>query len=323
MSKSLGNTVAPEEVVKQYGADILRLWVAQCDYTADLRIGPEILKGVADGYRRLRNTMRFMLGSLAHHDAERDQVAPADMPELERWVLHRLAELDAKVREGYAAYDFQGVFKALFNFCTVDLSSFYFDIRKDALYCDGDTERRRAALCTLDLLHRRLVPWLAQSWSSPWRMSGCTAFRATPNRCIWKISRKPRRVARRRTRPEMGGGAPGAPRGHRSAGGAARGQADRLLARGRPVVHVADAAVREALGSAQFEDVCITSGIVVGDGEGPGDAFRLPEVDGVAVVHRMAEGGKCARCWKVLPDVGSHESAGTCGRCDAHLHEGT
>ena len=323
MSKSLGNTVAPEEVVKQYGADILRLWVAQCDYTADLRIGPEILKGVADGYRRLRNTMRFMLGSLAHHDAERDQIAPADMPELERWVLHRLAELDAKVREGYAAYDFQGVFKALFNFCTVDLSSFYFDIRKDALYCDGDTPRRRAALATLDLLHRRLVPWLApilvftmeDVWlhrpSSDAESVHLEDFPETPAEWLdadlaerWEEVRRVRRVVTaalevQREAKQIGSSLESA-----------------------PVVHVESPDVREALALVQFEDVCITSGIAVEDGLGPDDAFRLPDQGGVAVVHQMAEGGKCERCWKVLPDVGAHESAGTCGRCDAHLREG-
>src|SRR6056297_1649833 len=160
MSKSLGNTVAPEDVTKQYGADILRLWVAQSDYTADLRIGPEILKGTADSYRRLRNTMRFMLGALGHF-SEADRVDPVDMPELERWVLHRLAELDHTVRTGYAAHDFQGVVQQLFNFCTGDLSAFYFDIRKDALYCDGDSARRRAARTVMDLLFHRLTTWLA------------------------------------------------------------------------------------------------------------------------------------------------------------------
>lgn len=160
MSKSLGNTVAPEQVVKQYGGDILRLWVAQSDYSADLRIGPEILKNTADAYRRLRNTMRFLLGSLADF-SERDRIAPRDMPELEQWVLHRLAELDEKVRSGYNAYDFQGVFQAVFAFATVDLSSFYFDIRKDALYCDGDTVQRRAARTVLDILFHRLTTWLA------------------------------------------------------------------------------------------------------------------------------------------------------------------
>src|SRR5690606_22995350 len=161
MSKSLGNTVAPQEVIDEYGADILRLWVAQSDYTVDLRIGKEILKGTADSYRRLRNTMRFMLGALdGFSDAER--IDPAEMPELERWVLHRLAELDARVREGYAAYDFQGVFRSLFDFATGDLSALWFDIRKDALYCDAaSSTRRRAVRTVMDLLFHRLTLWLA------------------------------------------------------------------------------------------------------------------------------------------------------------------
>ena len=142
MSKSLGNTIVPAEVIKQYGADILRLWVAQVDYTADSRIGPEILKGTADSYRRLRNTLRFMLGNLAGF-SEAEKVAPADMPELEQWILHRLAQLDHAVRRGYEHFDFQGVFQTLFQFCTVDLSAFYFDIRKDALYCDPPSSTRR------------------------------------------------------------------------------------------------------------------------------------------------------------------------------------
>ncbi|WP_333816409.1 isoleucine--tRNA ligase, partial [Tabrizicola sp.] len=161
MSKSLGNTVAPEEVIKDYGADILRLWVAQSDYTVDLRIGKEILKGVADSYRRLRNTMRYMLGALAGF-SEAERVEPAEMPELERWVLHRLSELDEEVRAGYAAYDFQGVFQKLFTFCTTDLSAVYFDIRKDSLYCDAPTSlTRRACRTVMDILFHRLTTWLA------------------------------------------------------------------------------------------------------------------------------------------------------------------
>ncbi|KAF0115021.1 MAG: isoleucyl-tRNA synthetase [Rhodobacteraceae bacterium] len=161
MSKSLGNTTAPQEVIGEYGADILRLWVAQSDYTVDLRIGKEILKGVADSYRRLRNTMRYMLGALAGF-SEAERVEPAQMPELERWVLHRLAELDAEVREGYAKYDFQGVFQKLFTFCTSDLSAVYFDIRKDSLYCDPkDSLTRRSCRTVLDILFHRLTTWLA------------------------------------------------------------------------------------------------------------------------------------------------------------------
>jgi isoleucyl-tRNA synthetase len=161
MSKSLGNTIAPDKVVKEYGADILRLWVATVDYTEDQRIGPNILKGVADGYRRLRNAFRFLLGNLHGFD-ESERVEHAAMPELERWVLHRLAELDAEVRRGYAAFAYQKVYAALFNFVTVDLSAVYFDIRKDTLYCDAvDSARRRACRTVLDLLFQRLTTWLA------------------------------------------------------------------------------------------------------------------------------------------------------------------
>src|SRR5690606_23000059 len=141
MSKSLGNTVAPADVIKDYGADILRLWVAQSDYTADLRIGAEILKGVADGYRRLRNTLRFILGNLAEF-SEAERVDPADMPELERWVLHRLAQIDRGLRKGYDRFDFQRVFQSVSQFAPVDLSAIYFDIRQDALYCHAPAALR-------------------------------------------------------------------------------------------------------------------------------------------------------------------------------------
>ncbi len=161
MSKSLGNVVAPEAVEKQYGADILRLWVMMSDTTEDLRIGAEILKQEAELYRRLRNTLRWLLGALDGF-SETERVAATDMPELERWVLHRLTELDGRIRAAVASYDWTGVYPELHNFCATDLSAFYFDIRKDALYCDRpDSLRRRAARTVLDHLHRCLTTWLA------------------------------------------------------------------------------------------------------------------------------------------------------------------
>ena len=161
MSKSLGNTVAPQDVIKQSGADILRLWVASCDYWDDQRIGPEVLKTTVETYRKLRNTLRWMLGSLAHfRDDER--VAPGKMPELERLMLHRLAELDQIIRQAYADFDYKRIFAALNAFMTVDLSAFYFDIRKDALYCDPiSSHTRRASLTVLDQLFNATVTWLA------------------------------------------------------------------------------------------------------------------------------------------------------------------
>ncbi|WP_170401682.1 isoleucine--tRNA ligase [Ruegeria arenilitoris] len=319
MSKSLGNTIVPEEVVKQYGADILRLWVAQTDYTADQRIGPEILKGVADSYRRLRNTMRFMLGSLADF-TEADRIDPAEMPRLERWVLSRLAELDAQVRKGYAAFDFQGVFSAVFNFATVDLSAFYFDVRKDALYCDGDTPRRRAARTVLDILFHRLTTWLAPilvfTMEEVWleRFPGedssvhLVDFPDTP--ANWRDAELEANMAKIR-------------RVRRAVTAALEVQRrDKVIGsslEAAPIVHVEDAETRDLLATFDVDDLCITSGLTVTADPAPAEAFRLPEIEGVGVVFEKAEGAKCQRCWKILPDVGRHAHPGVCGRCDTAL----
>ncbi|NVK58438.1 MAG: isoleucine--tRNA ligase [Rhodobacteraceae bacterium] len=319
MSKSLGNTIVPEEVVKQYGADILRLWVAQTDYTADQRIGPEILKGVADSYRRLRNTMRFMLGALGHF-SEADRVEPADMPELERWVLHRLAELDAKVQEGYRSYDFQSVFQSVFTFCTVDLSAFYFDIRKDALYCDGDTARRRAARTVMDLLFHRLTTWLAPilvfTMEDVWldRLPGDESsvhlvdFPETP--AAWRDEALAEKWSKVRAARRAVTAALEIQRTDKVIGASLE---------AAPVVHVDDADMLAALKSVAFDDLCITSGIALTADPAPQEAFRMAEVPGVGVVFEKADGNKCQRCWKILPDVGTHSHAATCARCDEAL----
>ncbi|MEM6638162.1 MAG: isoleucine--tRNA ligase [Pseudomonadota bacterium] len=320
MSKSLGNIVAPDEVVRQYGADILRLWVAQTDYTSDQRIGPEILKGVADSYRRLRNSMRFILGNLAGFE-EHHRVAHADMPELERWVLHRVAELDQVVRQGYDRYDFQGVFSQLFNFATVDLSAFYFDIRKDALYCDAeDSVPRRACQTVLDILFHRLVTWLApvlvftmeEAWLErfPGPESSVHLQDIPPTPADWQDAdlaekwagiRRARRVVTaaleiQRTEKVIGASLEAA-----------------------PIVYVADQALLDALKSVEFEDVCITSGIELRHASAPDSVFRLPDIDGIAVDYRPAPGKKCLRCWTILVDVGTHKHPGVCARCNSAL----
>ncbi|MCH8858148.1 MAG: isoleucine--tRNA ligase [Proteobacteria bacterium] len=161
MSKSLGNVTAPQKIADQNGAEILRLWAASSDFTEDLRIGPDIIKANVDGYRRLRNTIRFMLGNLAGFD-QAERIAHAELPELERFILARLAQLDRTVRGGYVHFDFNRVYTALFNFTTSDLSAFYFDIRKDSLYCEARmSTKRRAARTVLDALFTRLTTWLA------------------------------------------------------------------------------------------------------------------------------------------------------------------
>ena len=320
MSKSLGNTIVPAKVIEQYGADILRLWVAQADYTADQRIGPEILKGTADSYRRLRNTLRFLLGALAGFD-DAERIEPAQMPELAQWMLHRLAQLDHQVRQGYAAFDFQGVFQTLFQFCTVDLSALYFDVRKDALYCDAtDSDRRRAARTVLDLLFHRLVTWLApilpftmeDVWLSRFPSEDDSVhlhdFAQTPADWLneplaakWEHVRRARRVVTaalevKRTDKTIGASLEAA-----------------------PVVHVEDAQMLAALKSVAFADVCITSDLSLTADPAPTEAFRMAETPGIGVVFETAEGEKCQRCWKILPDVGTHAHPGVCARCDAAL----
>ncbi len=317
MSKSLGNQTAPQDVVKQYGADILRLWVMQVDYTEDQRIGPEIIKSVADSYRRLRNTFRFMLGSLDGFDAS-ERVDPAEMPELERLMLHRLAELDEVVRKGYAEFDYQKTFKTVFEFATVDLSSFYFDIRKDALYCDApDSLRRRACRTVLDILFERLTIWLAPmlcfTMEEVWQTRGANeedsvhlqlipdtpqAWRDDTLAAKWSNIRQVRRVVtgaleERRRDKTIGASLEAA-----------------------PTVYIADSAMAEAVSGQDFADICITSDIAIETGDGPEQAFRLDDVSGVAVTFAIAKGEKCARCWKILPDVGGHSAPHTCLRCN-------
>ncbi len=317
MSKSLGNTTAPQAVIDQYGADILRLWVAQSDYSVDLRIGPEILKGTADSYRRLRNTLRYMLGALHGYTAE-EALPVKDMPELERFILHRLAELDTEVRLGYAAYDFQGVFQKLFTFATSDLSALWFDIRKDRLYCDAPSSPRRRAMRTvMDALFHRLTAWLApilvftaeDVWLSRFPSEDGSihlhdfpetpaAWRDEALAAKWATVRAARRVVTaalevQRTAKVIGASLEAAP----------------------------EVFVEEGLGAIlqgiDFEDVCITSALALTIGAAPDGAFTLPEVPGVGVVFRLAEGDKCERCWRHLPDVGSHRHPGLCARCDA------
>ncbi|MGO4907265.1 isoleucine--tRNA ligase [Pseudorhodobacter sp. W20_MBD10_FR17] len=320
MSKSIGNIIAPQAIIDEYGADILRLWVAQTDYTVDQRIGKEILKGVADSYRRLRNTMRFMLGNLSGFD-DAERVDVADMPELEQWVLHRLAELDIEVRKGYAKFDFQGVFQKLFTFATTDLSAVFFDVRKDALYCDPvDSLRRRAARTVLDLLFQRLTTWLApilvftmeDVWLSRFPEDGSSVhlqdMPETPSDWLnpalaakWVGIRAARRATVAALEVQRSAKVIGA------------------SLEAAPVVHVEDADLLAALKSVNFAELTITSSLQLTGDAAPSEAFRLPEVPGIAVVFEMAPGEKCVRCWQILPDVGTHKHACTCARCNAAL----
>ena len=306
MSKSLGNVMAPEEVIKQYGAEIVRIWVASSDYTDDLRISKEIIGNAVDAYRKLRNTLRYLLGALNGYSNE-EALAPADMPELERYILHRLAVLDGEIREAYGAFDFKSAWRRIMDFASLELSAFYLDVRKDALYCDAPSDdRRRAARTVMNAVLDRLVAWIApvcvftseEVYLS--RHPGAdgsvhlTTFPETPaewrDDALGEKWRKVRAVRRVVT------GALEVERREKRIGASLE---------AAPIVHVADADLRAAYEGLDAAELFITSGATLTGDPAPEEAFRL-EGDGadIAVVPAKAGGAKCQRCWKVLPEVG-------------------
>ncbi len=305
MSKSLGNTVAPQTVIKEYGADILRLWTASVDYWDDQRIGPEIIKTTAETYRKLRNTIRWMLGSLAHF-READKVAFSEMPELERFVLHRLVELDGEMREAYSTYDYKRVVALLNSFMTTDLSAFYFDIRKDTLYCDPiSSNARKSALTVIDQTFRCVATWIApilaftaeEAWLERYPNAESVHLETFPQVPVeWRNDALADRWAKVRRVRRVVTGALEIERAQKRIGASLE---------AAPVVHIADEGLFQAVQGLDMAEICITSAIQVLAGEGPSDAFRLEDVKGVAVVPERAQGRKCARSWKVTPDVGS------------------
>jgi isoleucyl-tRNA synthetase len=305
MSKSLGNTVAPQDVIKNSGADILRMWACASDYADDLRIGPEILKTNVETYRKLRNTIRWMLGSLAHFH-EDDRVKLADMPELERLMLHRLAELDQTIRQAYADFDYKRIFAQLNAFLTSDLSAFYFDIRKDALYCDPiSSKKRKSALTVVDHLFRATVKWLApmlcftaeEAWLQRYGEGAPSVhlqvFPKAP--AEWRDDALAEKWRKIRNVRRVVTGALELERAQKRIGSSLE---------AAPVVYVSDPDLFAAIVDADLAEICITSAATLAEGEGPADAFRLDDVRGVAVVPARAHGKKCARSWKITESVG-------------------
>ncbi|MGP9810645.1 isoleucine--tRNA ligase [Rhodopseudomonas sp. NSM] len=306
MSKSLGNTTDPAKVIAQSGADILRLWVCATDYADDQRIGPEILKNVVETYRKLRNSVRWMLGTL-HHYKRDEAVAFADMPELERLMLHQLAEQSAVVRAAYAEFDYKTVVASLAAFMNTELSAFYFDIRKDTLYCDPPSSpARKAALTAIDIICDAILKWLAPVLSftadEAWGMYrpgaepsvhltlfplDLGAYRDDELAKKWETIRSVRRVVTGALELER----------------AAKRIGSSLEA--SPVIYLADRPLLATVFDADLAEICITSNYEIREGDAPEGAFRLDNVTGVAVVVERAQGTKCARSWKILSSVGS------------------
>jgi isoleucyl-tRNA synthetase len=316
MSKSRGNGVDPQTVEEQYGIEIFRLVAAAADYRDELRLSKTIFDQGAETYRKLRNTLRYLLGALKDFDEAESLFPPSapageagraqqDMPLLERWLLHRLRELDETVRAGYETYEFRRALSAIVEFCNVDLSAFYVDVRKDSLYCDRpDAPRRRACRTALSEVFTRLTAWLApimpftteEAWLTRFPDAVSVHLRQFPETPrAWKIEAVGVEMAHLRKVRAVVTGALEIERREKRIGASLEAS---------PRVFIADPVLLGPVKTNDFAELCITSGVKIEAGEGPAGAFHLPEVPGVWVVPEKAEGRKCARSWRILPEVG-------------------
>jgi isoleucyl-tRNA synthetase len=302
MSKSIGNVIDPLAIIRDNGADILRLWVASTDYFEDVRIGKEVLAGTSDAYRKLRNTFRYLLGALVDF-SEEERASPAEMPELERWVLHRLAELDAELRSAAEAFEFNRYTRAITSFANDDLSAFFFDIRKDSLYCDAPAAaKRRAYRTVLDHVFQALVRWVGpilcftaeEVWASRYPDAGSVHLQTWPEiDAAWRddaLGAKWETIRAVRTRVTE---AIEPLRREKVIGSSLEAKVSLTLA---------EAASAEAIATVEFDEICIVSELQADRGD----------EDAIAIARTERE--KCGRCWRLLPEV--VEDGALCARCD-------
>ena len=306
MSKSLGNVILPDDLINQYGADVVRLWVVSSDFTEDLRVGQEIMKANVESYRKIRNTFRFLLGNL--HEFKDEEIVPYhEMPELEKYILHKLSIIDEKVKKNYREYDLKSVFQDLLNFSNLDLSSFYFDIRKDTLYCDSPNSlSRRATRTVLDIIFNYLVVWFSPilcftteevlssrfpNNKSSIHESGFSEVNEEWNNkelfAKWEKIRSVRKVVT---------GAIELERQEKRIGSSLE---------AFPTVFISDKEYLKIFSDIDLAEIFITSQAILKEGDGPSDAFRLDEMKMVSVECNLSNGRKCNRSWKILPEVGT------------------
>ena len=314
MSKSKGNTVDPEVVIRESGAEIIRLWAAMIDYADDSRIGKTVLQTTADAYRKLRNTVRYLLGALADYSPD-EAVELSEMPPLERFILHRLWELDGQVRAAYEGYVFQDVIRPLTEFCQNELSALFFDISKDVLYCDRpDSLRRRATRTVMDAAFERLTAWLAplipftmeEAWTTRYPQAHSNCLRVIPDTpADWRNDAEAARWAKVQAVTGAVTGALEVARREKRLGAALE---------AAPKVALTDPDLMAAFAGLDPAEVFRTSSAGLSAGDGPAQAFRLAEAPGVAVEPLLAGGLKCARCRRVLPEVTAPKFL--CVRCD-------
>lgn len=316
MSKSRGDAVSPQTITSTLGADLLRLWVVGSDYYEDLRVGPEILKRQQDIYRRYRNTLRYLLGALDGF-TEEEKIDYDLMPDLEKWILHRLYELDQKVREASDSFAFQALYSEIHNFCAIDLSALYFDMRKDSLYCDDPKDpKRRASRTVMDITFDCLVKWLSpvlcftaeEAWLSRYpNAEGSVHLETFPELpFMWDAPELAKKYESLRAVRKVMTGALEVARASKVIGSS-------LQAHGKLFI---DPSLSSFIKGVDLAELSITSGVEVIEGPVPEEAFTLEDTPNVGVIVTLASGDKCNRCWKVLPEVGTIEAyPDLCQRC--------
>ena len=317
MHKSLGNAVAPDEVIKDYGADMLRLWVSSADYTQDMRISKDILKQLSQAYLKIRNTARYMLGNLSGFNPDTDQVDYTALTPLDQWALARYNELIRTVRAAYDRYEFHGVYRAIYNFCVVDMSNFYLDIIKDRLYCGDDADRAAAQTALyqiLDGMTRMLAPMLAFTSEEIWAAmphakadeASCVLLNDIPDYneqlCLSpELSAQWDKVIALRTDVNK---ALEAARGQKLVGKSLDAEVTLYLtAEGKEAF--------DAMGQHDLAAVCIVSKVTVVEGEGQGVAGE--NFPGVTIAVAPSQAPKCSRCWAHNDQVDAETEL--CPRC--------
>ncbi len=310
MSKSLGNVISPDDILKKYGVDILRLWVVASDYYEDLKLDNSILQAQSESYRRIRNTFRYLIGNLNEFNDD-ERINEEEFPELEKYILHRLWEVDQIVKDCINTFNFHLMFTTLLNFCSNDLSAFYFDIRKDIIYCDSLTSvKRRSARSLLDIVFNFLVRWLAPSLSftseEAWKAIGNTSsihmedfLSAKESFCNqnlnnkWNTIKQVRRVV---------------------TGALEKKRADKIIGSSLEAhidIYLENSAFQE-LKEIDFQEITITSSVNLYSIINGIKGFTLEDVNNVVVIVSKTRGNKCHRCWKYSKKLVNNE---ICNRC--------
>ena len=315
MSKSIGNVISPDEIINKYGADILRIWVVASDYSEDLKIDNQIINYQIDSYRKIRNTIRFLLGNLNNFSVN-DAVQLEQMPDLEKYILNKVSQMNTELKSLVQKHDYHGIFVKLLNFCTLDLSAFYFDIRKDSLYCDGkDSLKRRSVSTCLHILFDFLSKWFSpiisftseEAWQSRHKDNSTSIL----SQIITEIDFTYSYSNLEKSFDEL-------KRVRKSVTAALEIKRNEKLIgsslQAKAIIYI-PSEIKQILSTLDLAEMCIVSGVEIKDiAEKTPSSMNFEEED-IFVDISLAEGDKCQRCWTILPEVKDNQDH-LCSRCD-------